>query len=132
LGCQPAVNDRPTSTVNSATPNRDSNTTQSHVSADAKPDNTANNQRDRDSNAKTPIKQDENQNDINVTANIRKQILATENMSVNARNAKIITSGGKVTLRGPVESTDEKAKLERIATDVAGEGNVINELEVNK
>jgi len=90
------------------------------------------NERDRDPNAKTPVQQDENSRDVKITADIRKAILATDGMSVNARNAKIITSDGKVTLRGPVESADEKSKVEKLATEVAGDGNVTSELEVNE
>jgi len=97
---------------------------------DKRADNTSINKRDRDSNAKTPIDQDENQDDINTTANIRKTIVNTDGMSVKARNVKIITSKGKVTLRGPVASDDEKQKIEKFATDVAGEGNVDSQLEV--
>jgi hypothetical protein len=97
---------------------------------DKRPDNTSVNKRDRDDNAKTPIDQDENQADVKMTADIRKTIVNTEGMSVNARNVKIITSQGKVTLRGPVASADEKQKIEKFATDVAGEGNVDSQLEV--
>jgi len=97
---------------------------------DKRPDNTSVNKRDQNANAKTPIDQDENQDDINTTADIRKTIVNTEGMSINARNVKIITSKGKVTLRGPVASAEEKQKIEKFATDVAGEGNVESHLEV--
>jgi hyperosmotically inducible periplasmic protein len=94
------------------------------------PDNTAVNQRDASPHAKTPIDQKENQADINVTAKIRQLVLDVKNLSMDARNAKIITADGKVTLRGPVKSLDERETLDRIARDVAGEGNVDNQLEV--
>jgi osmotically-inducible protein OsmY len=94
------------------------------------PDNTAVNRRDSDSNAKTPINQNENQRDINLVAEIRKQILDVDNLSVNARNAKVIVQDGKVTLRGPVSSEAERETIAKIATQVAGEGNVDNQLEV--
>jgi osmotically-inducible protein OsmY len=51
-------------------------------------------------------------------------------MSVNAQNVKIMTQDGKVTLRGPVKSDDEKKKIEDIALAVAGVGKVDNQLEV--
>jgi len=95
-----------------------------------RPDNTGVNERDSNGNTKTPIDQDETSSDVQITADIRKQILATEGMSVNARNAKIITSKGRVTLRGPVNDDAEKAKVEKIAAGVAGAGNVTSELEV--
>jgi len=99
-------------------------------SDDGRADNTATNKRDRDDNAKTPINQNENQKDIDITAGIRKQIVNTEGMSTNARNVKIITADGKVTLRGPVASEYEKDKIEKFAKDQAGDENVDNQLEV--
>ena len=92
------------------------------------PDNTAVNQRDADSATKTPIDQNENQADINTTAEIRKRILDTKDMSLNARNAKVITANGKVTLRGPVDSEAERETIGKIAADVAGAANVDNQL----
>jgi hyperosmotically inducible protein len=94
------------------------------------PNNTAVNRRDASSHAKTPIDQKENQADINLTAKIRQQVLDIKDLSIDARNAKIITADGKVTLRGPVKSLEERDTLDRIACDVAGEGNVDNQLEV--
>lgn len=93
------------------------------------PDNTAVNVRDRDDAAKTPIDQNENQSDIDITARIREQVVDTD-LSVNAQNVKIITQGGKVTLRGPVNSDGEKKKVEEIALAIAGTGKVDNQLEV--
>lgn len=94
------------------------------------PDNTAVNERDRSRATKTPLDQDESQPDIKLTADIRKAVLARENMSINARNVKIITSKGKVTLRGPVNSDEEKKAIDAIAKDLAGKDNVTNEIEV--
>lgn len=104
------------------------------TSADAtrptSPDNTAVNERDAVRDTKTPIDQDENQADVTRTAEIRKRLLDQPDMSVNARNAKIITSQGKVTLRGPVDSEAERDALVKIATEIAGAENVDNQLEV--
>jgi hyperosmotically inducible periplasmic protein len=97
--------------------------------AAAAPDNTAVNDRDADANTKTPIDQNENQADIDITAKIRKAVVDTE-MSINAQNVKIITQDGRVTLRGPVDSADEKAKIEEIAHTVAGADHVDSQLEV--
>ena len=87
------------------------------------------NVRDRSDAAKTPIDQNENQKDIDITANIRKRVVDTK-MSVNAQNVKIITQSGKVTLRGPVKTEEEKAQIAKMAEEVAGPGNVDNQLEV--
>ncbi|MCE9553441.1 MAG: BON domain-containing protein [Planctomycetes bacterium] len=94
-------------------------------------DNTDVNERDRNGAAKTPIDQNENKQDIGVTAEIRKRVVDTK-MSVNAQNVKIITQDGKVTLRGPVKSAEEKKQIEDIAQAVAGAGNVNSQLEIEK
>ncbi len=95
-------------------------------------DNTGVNKRDADSNlTKTPTDQNENKKDLEITAAIRKRLTDTE-ASINAQNVKIVTQDGKVTLRGPVKNDNEKQMIERIARDVAGEGNVENQLEVEK
>src|SRR5436189_6440938 len=74
-------------------------------------DNTGANANDRNNDAaKTPIDQNENKADIDITANIRKQVVDTK-MSVNAQNVKIITQDGKVTLRGHVKSAEEKKQI---------------------
>ena len=94
------------------------------------PDNTAVNERDADGDTLTPLDQGQGAADVERTAEIRQKVLDTEGMSINARNSKIITNNGKVTLRGPVASADEKAAIQRIAAEVAGQGNVTNQLEV--
>jgi len=61
-------------------------------------DNTAVNERDKaDRVQKRRLTKNENQKDIDVTANIRKRVVDTK-LSVNATNVKIITQDGKVTL----------------------------------
>jgi len=97
------------------------------------PDNTAVNARDADRatrNPKQPIDQNENQSDIDLTAKIRQQVLKADGMSVNARNCKIITADGRVTLRGPVNSAAEHDTIVKIAREMAGESNVDDQLEV--
>ncbi len=111
-----------TTTPTGSTPAASSSTT-------VERDNTGVNVRDRSDVAKTPIDQNENQSDIDITANIRKRVVDTE-MSVNAQNVKIITQDGRVTLRGPVNTADEKTQIERLAQEVAGPENVDNQLEV--
>ena len=123
----PATN---TSSVSGDTTRRASNSEPAASDATTvKRDNTKVNVRDRSEAAKTPLDQNENQTDINITADIRRQVTATQ-MSVNAQNVKIITQAGKVTLRGPVASVEEKSQVEKLAQDVAGSTNVVSELEV--
>ena len=92
-------------------------------------DNSALNKRDLDTNAKTPLDQNENKVDIGITASIRKSVVDTK-MSTNAQNVKIITQDGNVTLRGPVKSSEEKDRIEEIARNVAGVKAVDSQIEV--
>jgi hyperosmotically inducible protein len=92
-------------------------------------DNTEINERDQIGSAKTPLDQNENQGDIDITVSIRKQLTDSE-MSVNAQNVKVITQDGNVTLRGPVTTADEKSRIETIARKVAGETNVVSQIEI--
>lgn len=93
-------------------------------------DNTRRNVRDRDSRTLTPLDQGNSTADVTTSAQIRKEIIAGNNMSVNARNVKIITSNGQVTLRGPVNTAEEKSLIGEIADRIAHAGNVDNQLEV--
>ena len=94
-------------------------------------DNTRLNVRDRDSRTLTPLDQGNSQEDLDTTAQIRKEILADDDMTTNARNVKIITRNGHVTLRGPVNTAQEKARIAEIADRIASAGNVDNQLEVS-
>jgi osmotically-inducible protein OsmY len=94
-------------------------------------DNTARNRRDQSSNNLTPLDQGNSQADLTLTQQIRKSVVSsTNNYSMTAKNVKIITVNGKVTLRGPVNNTDEKTGIEMIAKNAAGADNVDDELEV--
>ncbi len=93
-------------------------------------DNTTRNVRDRNPSTLTPLDQGSSEADVNTTAQIRKEIIAGKDMSVNAQNVKIITNTGKVTLRGPVNSAEEKRLIGEIADRVAHAENVTNQLEV--
>lgn len=93
-------------------------------------DNTAVNARDKDAAAKTPIDQNETPEDLKVTADIRKKVLEQPDFSVDARNVKIITADGKVTLRGPVKTETERDIINKIARLVAGEDKVDSQLEI--
>jgi hypothetical protein len=95
-------------------------------------DNTRLNVRDRDSQTLTPLDQGNSQADIDTTAQIRKEVIATDGMSTNAKNVKIITMNGHVTLRGPVNTADEKRQIGDIANRIAQSSNVENQLEVTQ
>jgi sporulation protein YlmC with PRC-barrel domain len=95
------------------------------------PDNTARNVRDRNNRTLTPLDQGNSTADRDRTAQIRKEILAGKGMSMNAKNVKIITVDGQVTLRGPVNTAEEKRLIGAIADKIARSENVDNQLEVN-
>ncbi len=94
------------------------------------PDNTRTNKGDADKDASTADRQKMNPADRATTQKIRTEIMKDKSLSTYAHNVKIITQDGKVTLKGPVRNAEEKATLERKAAAVAGEGNVISQIEV--
>jgi osmotically-inducible protein OsmY len=85
---------------------------------------------DQEPTAANPTDQSNARQDIKITAEIRKRILAEPDLSTAADNAKIITKAGTVTLRGAVRSQSEKDAIERIATAVPGVTRVDNQLEI--
>ena len=107
-----------------------SNTEPNAAPADTKPDNTKINKRDTDSAALTPIDQGENESDLKVTQKIRQAVMADGSLSFTAKNVKIITVNGKVTLRGPVKTAAERTSIDGAARKVAGAGMVDNQLEL--
>jgi len=98
--------------------------------AQAQPDNTAANKRDRNKNAPTADDQKNNRKDIETTRRIRQAIMKDKSLSIAARNVKIITRDGTVTLRGAVHSAEEQKAIAAHAAEVAGEANVKDELKV--
>jgi osmotically-inducible protein OsmY len=93
-------------------------------------DNTGRNVRDRDDRTLTPTDQGNSESDRNITAHIRREIVANDALSTNAHNVKIITTDGIVTLRGPVKSAAEKAAVASKAEKATGVKRVDNQLEV--
>jgi osmotically-inducible protein OsmY len=92
-------------------------------------DNTKKNERDT-GNTLTPGDQAENEADRTITQQIRKAVVDKDGLSMNAKNVKIITANGVVTLRGPVESANEKADIAAIAQRTSGVTRVDNQIEV--
>jgi hyperosmotically inducible protein len=93
-------------------------------------DNTSNNKGDQSAGAMTADKQKMNPADRDLTKKIRMALHDDKSLSTYAHNVKIISQGGKVTLKGPVRTDDEKAGIEAKATEIAGAGNVTNQLTV--
>jgi len=93
-------------------------------------DNTRLNKRDRDKAQPTADQQKENRSDRDLTKQVRRALVKDKSLSTYAHNVKIISRDGKVTLKGPVRSEDEKQAVEAKAIEVAGQGNVTNDIHV--
>ena len=94
------------------------------------PDNTKVNERDRSKDEPTADQQKDNRSDRDITQQIRQSIVKDKSLSTYAHNVKIITQHGQVTLKGPVRSEDEKRAIEAKANEVAGDGKVTSELNI--
>jgi hyperosmotically inducible protein len=93
-------------------------------------DNTGKNKRDRSGETKTSGDQSNSKQDVDMTAAIRRAVVKDHSLSMTAKNIKIITVNGMVTLRGPVKSDAEKAKIAELAQSAAGKAKIDNQLEV--
>jgi hyperosmotically inducible periplasmic protein len=100
-------------------------------SQDTNADNTAKNTRDRDDQSQTATDQSNDPSDIKMSAEIRQTVVNDSSLSMMAKNVKIITIKGCVTLRGPVETEKEKTAIESHAKQ-AGAKTITNELEIKK
>jgi len=96
------------------------------------PDNTAVNKQDRDASRPTADQAKNNMSDREIARHIRQDVVGDKSLSTYGHNVKIIAKSGKVTLRGPVHSEDEKRAIEEHARKYAGEGNVTNEVTVKE
>jgi len=93
--------------------------------------NTARNKRDRADATLTPLDQSNSPADLELSQKIRKALVSgPTDYSVTAKNIKVISINGKVTLRGPVQSEAEKTAVASLARSVAGDTNVDDQLEV--
>lgn len=79
---------------------------------------------------KTPLDQSNRPEDLKITQNIRKAVIADDSLSMVAKNVQIITAEGTVTLRGSVNNAEEKQKIVAHARTSAGGAEVVNQIEV--
>ena len=93
-------------------------------------DNTGKNLRDRSGETKTSGDQSNSKADIQTTAAIRRAVMHDGSLSMMAKNVKIITANGMVTLRGPVKTEAEKTAIAKDARTAAGRAKIENKLEV--
>ena len=96
----------------------------------AEPDNTATNERDRSGQTRTSGDQSNSSADLKTTQAIRRALMKDGELSMTAKNIKIITAEGQVTLRGPVKTAEEKAKIDQLARSAAGGAKIDDQLEV--
>lgn len=95
-----------------------------------KPDNTAINERDRSGETETSGDQSNTSADLKITQAIRQALVKDSELSITAKNIKVITNNGQVTLRGPVKNAQEKAKISQLAKSAAGGAQIDNQVEV--
>jgi hyperosmotically inducible protein len=98
----------------------------------AAPDNTGKNQRDRNASEPTADQQKENETDRELARQIRGALVKDESLSTYGHNIKVIAQNGVVTLKGPVNSDEEKRAIESKAAEVAGGSEKVrSEIEVS-
>lgn len=96
----------------------------------AAPDNSAVNVRDRAPGAMTAGQQSNAKSDVELTREIRRAVVKDHSLSMLAHNVKIVSANGSVTLRGPVNTEEEKSAIASKAQAIAGADKVVNQLEV--
>ena len=93
-------------------------------------DNTATNERDSSGETKTSGDQSNSSADLKITQAIRQALMKDDQLSMTAKNIKIITANGQVTLRGPVKTAQEKSKIDQLARSAASGAKIENQLDV--
>ncbi len=93
-------------------------------------DNSERNKQDHNSSTLTPGDQGNSKEDIETTRKIRKAVVADSSLSTMAKNVKIISRNGTVTLRGPVKTEAEKDAVTAKVKEVLGSQSFDNQIEV--
>ena len=93
-------------------------------------DNTKRNASEQNKDTDTAEKQSNSKDDLALTQKIRQAVMKDGSLSMNAKNVKIIAQDGKITLKGPVDSQQEKDTIGSAAGEIAGKDKVDNQLEV--
>jgi hyperosmotically inducible periplasmic protein len=93
-------------------------------------DNSKRNAVDRNEATVTPGDQGEGKSDLAITKHIRKEVVAHDGFSFDAKNVKIVTRDGVVTLRGPVKTASEKQTVASLAAQTDGVKRVDDQMEV--
>lgn len=109
---------------------RDLENTYARSERQVKADNSRRNDWDKKHNQVNADQQSNDMKDIEITQSIRQELMQDGNLSVYAKNIKVVTSRGKVVVKGPVYSEQERMMVEQIARNVAGDQNVQNQITV--
>ena len=92
------------------------------------PDNSSQNK----NTALTADNQANAKGDRQTTARIRKAIVSDKDLSTYAHNIKIVTVNGEVTLKGPVQTDEEKQKVVSLASNIVSADKIVNDLTVKQ
>lgn len=111
------------------TPYLSSAATEKPLVHDGDASNTGINKRDRDDRTLTPMDQMNNSSDLKITQEIRQALVKGE-FSMDAKNIKVITRNGTVTLRGPVKTAAELERIRVLVTAMPGIKSIDNQLQV--
>jgi hyperosmotically inducible periplasmic protein len=74
--------------------------------------------------------QAEKETDRAITQQIRQQVFKEDALSKDAKEVRIVTLDGVVTLRGPVQTEAERAEIASVAKSIEGVKRVDNQLEI--
>jgi osmotically-inducible protein OsmY len=78
----------------------------------------------------SPLDQGNSRADVDTAAAIRKSLVSDDNLSMEAKNIKIVANNGVITLRGPVKSEAEHTRVVAAARSNAGSYRVDDQIEV--
>src|SRR4029077_3031610 len=95
-----------------------------------KPNNTATNERDRSGETQTSGDQSNSPADLKITQAIRQALMKDNELSTTAKNIKVITASGHVTLRRPIKTAKKKTKIDQLAKSAAGGAQIDDQLDV--
>ena len=77
-----------------------------------------------------PAAERDSTSDLALMAQIRRELVGDKSLSLGAHNVNIAAHEGVVTLTGKVRSVAEKNAIEAKAAEIAGKGNIRNEISV--
>jgi len=84
----------------------------------------------RSGNGITASDQSESEADRRITQQVRQAVVADQALSMKAKNCTIITVGGVVTLRGNVDTVNERMSIGNKASRISGVRRIDNQLEI--